>query len=201
MLQFPNSLREQVAERDLVGDDIGVELSPEQAANITKFKAAIDEHMGYYDEKGSQDQEVQVLFVAAIKPEARAAALKAAFEKAREECELLATASGHKLGRLISLSKASADESSSSTGFSMGLGSDASDALVARMAKATRRDEPPPDKPTACKPASRCAHCLKWSKVQASRRAALFNPPAQPRQSQLTSFTSHKSQHQNGSPS
>lgn len=141
VLQFPNSLREQVAERDLVGDDNGVELSPEQSANITKFKAAIDEHMGFYDENSPQDQQVQVLFVASIKPEARAAALKSAFEKAREECQLLATASGHKLGRLVSLSKATPDDSSASNGFSLGLGSDTSDVLVARMTKATKRDE------------------------------------------------------------
>ena len=138
VLQLPNSLREQVEERDLVGDDNGLELSPEQSANITKFKAAIDEHMGFYDDNSPQDQQVQILFVASIKPEARAAALKSAFEKAREECELLATASGHKLGRFVSLSKSTPDDASSN--FSMGL-TDTSDALAARVAKSTKRDE------------------------------------------------------------
>lgn len=139
VLQLPNLLREQVVERDLVGDDNGLELSPEQSANITKFKAAIDEHMGFYDENGPQDEQVQLLFVASIKPEARAAALKAAFEKAREECELLATAAGHKLGRMVSLSRSTPDDSSSGS-FSMGLGT-SNDAISARVAKLSNRNE------------------------------------------------------------
>lgn len=142
ILQFPNSLREQVEERDLLGDDNGLELSPEQMANIAKFKAAIDEHMGFYEDNSPQDQQVQLLFVAGIKPEARAAALKAAFEKAREECELLAIASGHKLGRLVSLSKVTPeDTSSSSYSMGLGLGANSSEPLAARVAKSANRQE------------------------------------------------------------
>ncbi len=48
ILQLPNSLREQVEQRDLVGDDNGIELSPEQAANIDKVKAALEEHLGAF---------------------------------------------------------------------------------------------------------------------------------------------------------
>ena len=138
-LQLPASLREQVTERDLVGDDNGLELSPEQAANISKFKAAMDEHMGFYDDTTSEGQAVHILFVANIKPEARAAALKAAVEKAREECELLATAAGHKLGPLVSLSKATADDPSS--GYNLSIGVDADDAITNRLSKTTKRDE------------------------------------------------------------
>ncbi len=139
VLQLPNLLREQVEQRDLIGEDNGVELSPEQSANISKFKAAVDEHLGFYDDDNPQDQQVQILFVATIKPEVRAAALKSAFEKAREECELLAAASNHKLGRLITLSKAAPDESSQ--GFNLGLGVEGSDAWHNRLSKSTRRDE------------------------------------------------------------
>lgn len=141
VLQLPNLLREQVEERDLVGDDNGLELSPEQSANIAKFKAAIDEHMGFYDENSQEDQQVQILFVSSIKPEARAEALKAAFERAREECELLAGATGHKLGRFLSLSKATPDEVNTS-GYSLGLGTaSVSETLTARLSKHSNRQE------------------------------------------------------------
>ncbi len=138
ILQFPNSLRDEVTQRDLVGDDNGLELSPEQAANISKFKAAMDEHLGFYDDTNRDQQPVQVLFVASIKSEARAAALKVAFEKAKEECALLATASGHKLGRLVNLSRSAPDDSSPV--FNYGA-ADSSDVLTARLSKSASKDE------------------------------------------------------------
>jgi hypothetical protein len=139
VLQFPNLLREEVEQRDLVGDDNGLELSPEQATNINKFKAAMDEHMGFYDDSSEQVQQVQILFVASIKADTRASSLKAAFVKAREECELLAEASGHKLVRLLSLSKAMPDEAGN--GFNMSLGADTVDMLSTRLSKSSKRDE------------------------------------------------------------
>lgn len=141
VLQLPNLLREQVDERDLVGNDNGLELSPEQSANIAKFKAAVDEHMGLYDDNNQDQERVQILYVSTIKPEARAQAHKAAFENARQECELLAVASGHKLGRFVSMSKTAPDFTSSLNNFTMSLSPNASETLTTRVSRCTRPNE------------------------------------------------------------
>lgn len=139
LLQLPSTLREQITKRDLLGEENQLQLSPEQAARIEKFKAALDEHMGYYEEEDTETK-LQIIYVGSVTTESRTQALKAAYERAREECNALAEASNRKLGALVSLSKVTPDESTNNFVFS-DASVDGPDTLRARQARGTRRDE------------------------------------------------------------
>lgn len=139
LLQLPNTLREQIAERDLMGDDNQLQLSPEQAARVEKFKAAVDEHVGFYEDDDSAAR-LQIVYVARVEKDARSVALKTAYERAREECNALAEASGHTLARMSSLSKVTPDESSNSFVYT-GSSGEGTETLLTRQSLATRRDE------------------------------------------------------------
>lgn len=139
LLQLPSTLREQITKRDLLGEENLLQLSPEQAARVEKLKAALDEHMGYFEEEATESK-LQIIYVGSITPESRTQALKSAYERAREECHALAEASNRKLGALVSLSKVTPDESTNNFVFS-GSSVDGPETLLARQTRGTRRDE------------------------------------------------------------
>lgn len=109
LAQLPDTIRSQTIERDLIGENNPMPLSPEQEARVEKLKSAFEETMGYFDDQDEQAN-IQILFVASVSPEQRARALKAAFEQAKDECQALAEASGNRLGRFVSLARAAPEE-------------------------------------------------------------------------------------------
>ncbi len=139
LLQLPNTLREEIKSRDLLGEDNVIQLSAEQNSRVSQLKTAMDEHMGFYEDESAEDNRVQILFVAKMSAEERAGAMKRAYEHARQQCEELAQAANMKLGRLANLSKATPDEVSG--GFTFSSAAEDPDSMVARQLRSGRRDE------------------------------------------------------------
>lgn len=138
LAQLPDSIRRQTIERDLIGENNPMPLSPEQEARVEKLKAAFEDGMGYYD---SQDDptNIHILFVATVNSKQRAEALKAAFDQAKDECQALAEASGNRLGSMVSLARATPDEAND--WMLSASPSDDNEILQSRQGRASRQGE------------------------------------------------------------
>src|SRR5437588_4537145 len=99
---LPESLREQVKARDLMGEKNKAKLEGRQQEKLDEFQAAVQANGG-----ASLSSEVTpvftALFVAKVDDDTRKKAVKAAYDRAVAQAELLATATGHKIGELVTL--------------------------------------------------------------------------------------------------
>jgi uncharacterized protein YggE len=102
LAMLPETLKEQVKERDLAGEKNKAELDGAQQEKLEEMQAAMQENMGYYSsDEGSSP--VAVMFVAKIDEESRRKAVSAAYERALAQAKMLSSVSGKSLGNLKSL--------------------------------------------------------------------------------------------------
>jgi uncharacterized protein YggE len=97
---LPETLKEQITSRDLVGQKNKAKLDKAQQEKIDELKAAMQEN---YAGSTEETQQFTVLFVADVDEQSRKQALKTAYDRAVAQAETLASVSGHKLGDLVSL--------------------------------------------------------------------------------------------------
>jgi uncharacterized protein YggE len=96
---LPDAIRAQVEAHDLRGEKNKAELSPEEQERREEMQLHIPVQYSDYE----ANQQIAVSFVAPIEPATRQDALKAAFEKAGAEAEMLAAAASRKRGELVRL--------------------------------------------------------------------------------------------------
>lgn len=99
---LPEALQEQVKARDLRGEKNKAELDEAQREKLEEMQTAMQEQMGYYGDDDS-DSQFGILFVTTIDDEARKKAMKAAYDEALKQAEMLASVTGKELGELVSL--------------------------------------------------------------------------------------------------
>jgi uncharacterized protein YggE len=102
LAMLPETLRQQVKERDLMGEKNKADLDGPQQEKLEEMQAAMQENMGYFTSAG-EISPVTVMFVAKIDEKARKAAISAAYERAFAQAKMLASVSGKSLGNLQSL--------------------------------------------------------------------------------------------------
>jgi uncharacterized protein YggE len=102
LAMLPETLKEQVKERDLMGEKNKAELDGPQQEKLEEIQAAMQENMGYYS-SADETSPVTVVFVAKVDEAQRKAAVSAAYERATAQARLLASVSGKSLGALKSL--------------------------------------------------------------------------------------------------
>jgi uncharacterized protein YggE len=102
LAMLPETLKEQVKERDLMGEKNKAELDGPQQEKLEEMQAAMQENMGYYSSDDGSSP-VAVIFVAKIDEESRKAAVSAAYERALAQAKMLSSVSGKSLGNLKSL--------------------------------------------------------------------------------------------------
>lgn len=99
---LPETLKEQVKERDLMGEKNKAQLDGPQQEKLEEMQAAMQENMGYYSSE-EETSPVIVLFVAKVDDEQRKEGIKAAYERAVAQAKMLAGVTGKQLGDLVSL--------------------------------------------------------------------------------------------------
>lgn len=99
---LPETLKEQVKKRDLVGDGNKASFDATQQERIEEMQIALRERMGMYSSE-EESPSVVVAFVAKPGSDARQAAAQAAFEQAVADADVLAAVAGKKRGPLVSL--------------------------------------------------------------------------------------------------
>jgi hypothetical protein len=102
LAMLPETLKEQITKRDLMGTKNKAKLDPSQQEKVEEFQAKMQEAMSYAMST-SEGQAFTVLFVANADDESRKKGIKAAYDQAIARAELLAAVTGHKLGDLVSL--------------------------------------------------------------------------------------------------
>jgi uncharacterized protein YggE len=96
---LPETLKEQVKERDLMGEKNKAQLDGQQQEKLEELQAAMQENMGYYS--GTEDASpITVMFVAKIDEETRKQAVKAAYDRAMTQAKMLSSVTGKALGNL-----------------------------------------------------------------------------------------------------
>ena len=99
---LPETLKQQIKARDLMGEKNKAKLDKAQQEKLEELQAAMQENGGY-SSNNQEAQQISILFVAKVDEAARKAALKAAYDQALADANLLAAATGQKLGDLVSL--------------------------------------------------------------------------------------------------
>jgi hypothetical protein len=102
LAMLPETLKEQVKERDLMGEKNKAQLEGPQQEKLEEMQAAMQENMGYYSDNG-EGSTATVMFVAKFDDEVRKKALSAAYERAMAQAKMLSTLTGKPLGNLKSL--------------------------------------------------------------------------------------------------
>jgi hypothetical protein len=102
LAMLPETLKEQVKERDLLGEKNKAELEGAQQEKLEEMQAAMQENMGYYS-SGDETSAATVMFVAKIDENSRKEAVSAAYERALAQAKMLSSVSGKSLGNLKSL--------------------------------------------------------------------------------------------------
>jgi uncharacterized protein YggE len=102
LAMLPETLKEQVKDRDFMGEKNKAQLEEAQQEKLEEMQAAMQENMGYYS-SNDESSPVTVVFIAKVDDEARKAAIIAAYERAIAQAKLLASVSGKSLGNLKSL--------------------------------------------------------------------------------------------------
>lgn len=98
---LPEGLKEQIVKRDLAGKENQPDLTEEQLEQLDEMAAMMEETVTSYGYGGSSDpSEPQIVYVAEADPEQRRAAIKEAFDQARQSAELIAAAAGIEMGDL-----------------------------------------------------------------------------------------------------
>lgn len=101
---LPEGLKEQIVKRDLAGKENQPNLTEEQLERLNEMAAMMQETITSYGYGGSSDpSEPQIAYVAEADPEQRRAAIKEAFDQARQSAELIAAAAGIEMGALRSI--------------------------------------------------------------------------------------------------
>jgi uncharacterized protein YggE len=102
LAMLPETLKEQVKERDLIGEKNKAQLESSQQEKLEEMQAAMQENMGYYS-SSTETSPVTVMFVAKIDEADRKAAVVAAYERAMAQAKMLASVTEKPLGSLKSL--------------------------------------------------------------------------------------------------
>jgi uncharacterized protein YggE len=102
LAMLPETLKEQVKERDLMGEKNKAQLDGAQQEKLEEMQAAMQENMGYYSDN-SDAATVLVMFVAKINEDDRKIAVSAAYERATAQAKMLSSVTGKSLGSLKSL--------------------------------------------------------------------------------------------------
>jgi uncharacterized protein YggE len=102
LAMLPETLKEQVKERDLRGEKNKAQLDEVQQEKLEEMQAAMQENMGYYSDN-SEAATVLVMFVAKINEDDRKKAVSAAYERATAQAKMLSSVTGKSLGSLKSL--------------------------------------------------------------------------------------------------
>ena len=102
LAMLPETLRQQVKERDLMGEKNKAQLEGPQQEKLEEMQAAMQENMGYYS-GNVESSSVTVMFVAKVDEKSRKEAVSAAYERATEQARMLSSVSGKSLGNLKSL--------------------------------------------------------------------------------------------------
>ncbi len=96
---LPETLKAQIAQRDLQGKKIKAELTEEEKEALSDYQRQVAQQGAYYS--GQQPTpEVRVWFVGRLEGDQEKAALKQAYESAVANARLLAEAAGQKLGKI-----------------------------------------------------------------------------------------------------
>ncbi len=102
LAMLPETLREQVKERDLMGEKNKAQLEGPQQEKLEEMQAAMQENMGYYSDN-SEEAAATVMFVAKVDEEVRKKAVGAAYERAMAQAKMLSSLTGKPLGSLKAL--------------------------------------------------------------------------------------------------
>jgi uncharacterized protein YggE len=102
LAMLPETLKEQVKERDLMGEKNKAQLDDPQQEKLEEMQAAMQENMGYYSDN-SEAAAAAVMFVAKVDEKVRKKAVSAAYEQAMAQAKMLSTLTGKPLGSLKSL--------------------------------------------------------------------------------------------------
>jgi uncharacterized protein YggE len=102
LAMLPETLKEQVKERDLIGEKNKAQLEGSQQEKLEEMQAAMQENMGYYS-ANTEASPVTVMFVANIDATVRKKALRRAYDRALAQATMLASIAGKKLGNLKTL--------------------------------------------------------------------------------------------------
>lgn len=102
---LPESLRSQIAQRDVPGKKIKAELSEEEKDAIANYQQQMAAQGTYYSGGPTSAPEIQTWFIAKLEPDQEKAAIKEAFEMATQNAKTLAEATGLKLGKLRRLTR------------------------------------------------------------------------------------------------
>jgi hypothetical protein len=101
LAMLPETLKEQIDARDLMGQKNKAKLDKAQQEKLEELQAAMQENMGY--STSEENQPLAILFAAKVDEDSRKLAIKTAYERAVKQAETLAAVTGHKLGELVSL--------------------------------------------------------------------------------------------------
>lgn len=93
---LPAMLRQQISARDLDGKKRKPELDAEQLEQYQQMAMMMEQQMGY----GSEMQSVRIEFFANVPQDLAAKTTAAAFDRAKQQAEVLAKAAGTKLGKI-----------------------------------------------------------------------------------------------------
>jgi YD repeat-containing protein len=114
---LPEALKQQVQQRDLQGKKIRADLSDEEKEVAADYVRRIAQQRGNYYSNTPAPQDVQIVYVASTTREQEKEALKAAYQEAVANAQLLAEASGQKLGKIRSISRADLTNDMTSTAY------------------------------------------------------------------------------------
>lgn len=110
---LPESLKTQIAQRDLQGKKIKAEFDDDEKSAIEDIQRKVAQ-MGYYS-SSQAPQEVQINFVGLVGEDKEKEALKEAYASALANAKDLAGATGMKLGKLLTLSRSDTFENQAQT--------------------------------------------------------------------------------------
>lgn len=101
---LPEGLKQQIVTRDLAGKENKPDLTEEEAEKLDEITAMMQENMGGFSYSGPSDgTEPKIVYVAEVDSEQRQAAMKQAFDQARQSAEIVSAAAGIDLGPLKSV--------------------------------------------------------------------------------------------------
>jgi uncharacterized protein YggE len=102
LAMLPETLKEQIAARDLMGQKNKVKLDSVQQEKIEELQTMVQQTMSYAMSTG-EGQPFTVQFVAKVDDETRTKVMRAAYERAVATAKILAAAAGFRLGELVSI--------------------------------------------------------------------------------------------------
>lgn len=117
---LPATLTAQIEARDLAGEKNKAELDAAAKEKMEEMQAMMNEQMGgYYSSSEENSNKPKIMLVGEISDEMTKAALKKAYENAVGEAQMIAAASGQKLGKLKSVTRFDNDRYSDMISYDM----------------------------------------------------------------------------------